>query len=86
MIARIGRKTIFLLTIVGMVLMDLWLIAVVWFTLPIRLIWLGTVFQIIGGGNTVLGSMLYAMISDVASDDDRWVQSRNLHRSWANID
>lgn len=44
-----------------------------WETFPIRMIWITPIFLIIGGGNSVVRSMLFTMISDVTPAEDRLV-------------
>ena len=67
---RIGRKPIFMLAITGIILNYLWNISVMWFwhTLPLRLIWLGPIFTIIGGGPSVGGMAFFAIASDTATE------------------
>lgn len=55
----------------------------VWFAPAIdyRWAWAGNLFSFIGGGSVVLKSMLYAMVSDVASEDQRYLKfiSEGVH-------
>ncbi|KAK6599607.1 MFS multidrug transporter [Botrytis cinerea] len=70
---RIGRKPIFMLAITGIILNYLWNISVMWFwhTLPLRLIWLGPIFTIIGGGPSVGGMAFFAIASDTTTEAKR---------------
>jgi hypothetical protein len=51
-----------------------WILMVCWWwrIFPLRLIWLSPVFQIIGGGGTVIQSVIYAIISDVSTEANRY--------------
>ncbi|GLA64470.1 hypothetical protein AtubIFM55763_008508 [Aspergillus tubingensis] len=57
---RIGRRPVLLLCAVGFTLSDAWTKAVGWFSdqLPLRLIWLGPIAQVLGGGTQVATSMM----------------------------
>lgn len=70
---RIGRKPIFMLAITGIILNYLWNISVMWYwhTLPLRLIWLGPIFTIIGGGPSVGGMAFFAIASDTTTEAKR---------------
>jgi hypothetical protein len=59
---------------IGAILSEIWIVSVCWFwrTFPLRLIWLSPVFQIIGGGGAVIQSMVYAAISDVSTEANRY--------------
>jgi hypothetical protein len=58
---------------VGVVLSAIVMCIICWFweVFPLRLIWVTPVFQIIGGGNSVIVSMLFTMIADVSPAEDR---------------
>jgi hypothetical protein len=51
------------------------LCVICWFreTFPIRLIWVTPIFLIIGGGNSVVRSMLFTIMADVTPAEDRLV-------------
>jgi hypothetical protein len=70
---RIGRKKVFGLAITGIVLSQLFATIVCWFwkIFPLRLVWLAPVFQTIGGGQTVLQNMVFAILSDASDDSTR---------------
>ncbi|CAK42647.1 uncharacterized protein An15g07600 [Aspergillus niger] len=57
---RIGRRPVLLLCAVGFTLSDTWTKAVGWFSdqLPLRLIWLGPIAQVLGGGTQVATSIM----------------------------
>lgn len=70
---RIGRKPIFMLAMVGVVLEALWGLVVMWFwrTLPLRFVWLSPVFTLIGGGTSVGSMAFFAIISDITPEAKR---------------
>ncbi|KAK2034012.1 hypothetical protein LX32DRAFT_609167, partial [Colletotrichum zoysiae] len=70
---RIGRKKVFSLAVLGMLLDQLWFFLVCTFpeTFPIKAIWLGPFFMFIGGGNGVLSAIVSSMISDVTASEHR---------------
>ncbi|KAJ8066985.1 hypothetical protein OCU04_004364 [Sclerotinia nivalis] len=70
---RIGRKPIFILAMIGIVLEALWGLVVMWFwrTLPLRLVWLSPVFTLIGGGSSVGSMAFFAIISDITPEAKR---------------
>ncbi|KAL7904151.1 putative MFS multidrug transporter [Trichoderma velutinum] len=66
---RIGRKKIFLLAIVGIGMNDLWMRMIFWFpnVFPIRAVWFGGLWQIIGAGAASLSSISHVMVADLQS-------------------
>ena len=44
-----------------------------WFSdqLPLRLIWLGPIAQVLGGGTQVATSMMYVILADLFSDEEQ---------------
>ncbi|OJZ85575.1 hypothetical protein ASPFODRAFT_135977 [Aspergillus luchuensis CBS 106.47] len=70
---RIGRRPVLLLCAVGFTLSDAWTKAVGWFSdqLPLRLIWLGPIAQVLGGGTQVATSMMYVILADLFSDEEQ---------------
>ncbi|GKZ28292.1 hypothetical protein AbraIFM66950_003548 [Aspergillus brasiliensis] len=70
---RIGRRPVLLLCALGFTLSDVWTKAVGWFSdqLPLRLIWLGPIAQVLGGGTQVATSMMYVMLADLFSDEEQ---------------
>ncbi|KAI0406629.1 major facilitator superfamily domain-containing protein [Xylaria palmicola] len=66
---RIGRRPILLLSFAGLYLHLLWILFVCYQkeTLPTRLVWVASVFLVLGGGHKVFVSMLYTMLSDSTS-------------------
>lgn len=43
--------------------------------LPLRLIWVSSVWRIIGGGDQTMSSVLISIVADVFSEDERYVDS-----------
>lgn len=77
---RIGRKPILTLALTGMALEVVWDIAVVWFhNMPIKLIWLGGVLNIVGGGNAIIIGMIFSIATDATTDEERAVAFLRLH-------
>lgn len=70
---RIGRKRVLLLVILGDVLYKAWVSMVLWFsgTFPVRLVWIGPLFFVIGGGEAVAQNMIFAMVSDITTEATR---------------
>lgn len=70
---RIGRKPVFLLSIFGCFLSDVWVRVVYWFpdVFPLRAVWLSGLGQAIGGGATTLSSIGYVIIADACLPEDR---------------
>ncbi|KAL6786332.1 putative MFS multidrug transporter [Trichoderma sp. SZMC 28012] len=66
---RIGRKRVFLLAIVGIGMNDLWMRMVFWFSnvFPIRAVWFGGLWQVIGAGAASLSSISHVMVADLQS-------------------
>ena len=64
---RIGRKPVLVLCLVGLVMEEIAIRVVCWWSsaLPLRMIWATPVFQFIGGGSQTATAMAYAMITDV---------------------
>ncbi|CAH0036679.1 unnamed protein product [Clonostachys rhizophaga] len=75
---RIGRKPILTLALTGMALEVVWDILVIWFhNMPIKLIWLGGVLNIVGGGNAIIIGMIFSIATDATTDEER--QVCNIH-------
>ncbi|KAF1928786.1 MFS general substrate transporter [Didymella exigua CBS 183.55] len=70
---RYGHSLILAVAIFGVFLEDGWPFLVCWFpdVFPIRLIWLHFMFSCVGGGFTVVVTMLHVIIADVVSAEDR---------------
>lgn len=70
---RYGRRPVLLLTILGALLQDIMLKAVLWYPDLInpRFIWLSSAALLLGGGDAVCGSMVYLVVADVALPEQR---------------
>lgn len=70
---RYGHSLILAIAIFGVFLEDGWPFLVTWFpdVFPIRLIWLHFLFSCVGGGFTVIVTLLHVIIADVVSAEDR---------------
>jgi MFS family permease len=69
---RIGRKPVLLLNIFGQGLASTWTLAVCWFEMPLKLVWLSSIALIIGGGATVTTAIVPSIIADVTSESSRY--------------
>ena len=70
---RHGRKLILFAAVAGMCLQYTWVLIVTWFssTLQLRLIWLSSLFLVLGGGQSVSRSLAFVIVSDVTSEKKR---------------
>jgi MFS family permease len=70
---RYGHSLILAIAIFGVFLEDGWPFIVCWFpdVFPIRLIWLHFLFSCVGGGFTVVVTLLHVIIADVVSAEER---------------
>nr|POE90637.1 efflux pump ustt [Quercus suber] len=68
-----GRKPVFALSVLSINLAFVWPLIVLWFfqLFAIRLVWLSTLFCLLGGGSTVCAGLLYVIVSDVTTPMDR---------------
>ena len=70
---KYGRKRVLLLFSTGMLLSLAWVVLVCSFDgrIPIRLIWLSSLFIFIGGGSRVAKAMLFTIVSDAVDPGHR---------------
>jgi MFS family permease len=70
---RYGHSLVLSLAIFGVFLEDGWPFIVCWFPqiFPIRLIWLHFFFSLLGGGFTVVVTLLHVIIANVVSPEER---------------
>ncbi|KAH8202714.1 hypothetical protein TruAng_003090 [Truncatella angustata] len=70
---KIGRKPVFALSLVGMALSILWMMAILWFNSVFNpaLIATACLFRLIGGGSPVVIGVILSMVSDVIPEDGR---------------
>ncbi|KAL9600753.1 MAG: hypothetical protein Q9219_002994 [cf. Caloplaca sp. 3 TL-2023] len=70
---KYGRKFVLLLFSTGMLLSSAWVVLICWFAgrVPVRLVWLSSLFIFIGGGQRVAKAMLFTIVSDVVDTSHR---------------
>jgi MFS family permease len=70
---RYGHSFVLAIAIFGVFLEDAWPFLVTWFpgVFPIRLIWLHFLFSCVGGGFTVVVTLLHVIIADTVDAEDR---------------
>ncbi|KAJ6054656.1 hypothetical protein N7444_003754 [Penicillium canescens] len=68
-----GRRPVLYLSLLGIILSEFWIrIVCLWSTvIPLRMVWLSSVFRIIGGGDAVLTAIALVIVADVFSEDER---------------
>ncbi|KAK1987544.1 major facilitator superfamily transporter [Colletotrichum cereale] len=80
---RVGRKKVFSLAVLGMFLDQFWFLMVCVFpkTIPIKALWVGPFFMFVGGGNGVLAAVVFSMVSDVTTSENRAKKFMEVHLS-----
>ncbi|ERS95483.1 hypothetical protein HMPREF1624_07999 [Sporothrix schenckii ATCC 58251] len=70
---RYGRKVMFIVCMVGILLTQLFYLLVCWRSdiFPVRLTWAASIFTFIGGGPVILNGIVFAMLSDVSPEASR---------------
>ncbi|KFY14721.1 hypothetical protein V492_02449 [Pseudogymnoascus sp. VKM F-4246] len=70
---RIGRKPVFILSVFGIMLTEIFRLGICWWwrVFPLRLVWAMPIFQLVGGGSAVASAMIFATVADVATSDNR---------------
>ncbi|CAG8922889.1 unnamed protein product [Penicillium salamii] len=70
---RYGRKPLLYLALLGILLGEVWIrIVCFWSTvIPLRMVWLSALFRLIGGGDQVLTAIALVIVADVFSEDER---------------
>lgn len=70
---RVGHSVILSIALFGLFLEELFPLIVTWFSdvFPIRLIWLHFVFSLVGGGFTVIVTLLHVIIARVVVEEER---------------
>ncbi|TDZ17882.1 Efflux pump ustT [Colletotrichum orbiculare MAFF 240422] len=78
---RLGRKKVFSITVFGIAMDQLWFAVVCGFpgTIPIQSIWLGPSVIALGGGNAVLSAVVFSMLSDVTTPENRAKSFMRVH-------
>ncbi|RMZ90263.1 hypothetical protein DV736_g2530, partial [Chaetothyriales sp. CBS 134916] len=68
---RKGRKHVLLLSSSGMILMFVWVVVVCQTGAKVELVWLSSIFLLLGGGLRVFNGMCVAAVSDAVADEER---------------
>ncbi|KAJ5419500.1 uncharacterized protein N7487_003050 [Penicillium crustosum] len=70
---RWGRKPVLCFCLLGIILGELWVrIVCIWSShIPLRMIWLSSLFKVIGGGDPVIAAIVCVIVADVFSEDER---------------
>ncbi|CAI7599947.1 unnamed protein product [Penicillium glandicola] len=70
---RWGRKPFLYLSMLGILLGEIWVrIVCLWSSvIPLRMVWLSAAFKIIGGGDQVLIAIAMVIVAEVFSEDER---------------
>ncbi|POR33116.1 MFS general substrate transporter [Tolypocladium paradoxum] len=66
-----GRRPVMFLSKIGMLLAMSWVLFVCWLELPLRLIWISSLFTIVGGGGTVASSVCMMVLTDSTTEENR---------------
>ncbi|KAL9587063.1 MAG: hypothetical protein Q9212_000515 [Teloschistes hypoglaucus] len=71
--SKYGRKPVLLLFSTGMLLSLGWVVLICWLDgrVPVRLIWLSSLFMFVGGGQKIAKAMLFTSISDAVDASHR---------------
>ncbi|KAI8963498.1 MFS general substrate transporter [Daldinia sp. FL1419] len=77
---RFGRKPVYAIAAVGMVLHVLMIMFVGWFpdSLPVRWIWISSIAHL-SGGPPVIGACTYSMVSDIVPESSRSIAFMRVH-------
>ncbi|KAJ4405922.1 hypothetical protein N0V82_010222 [Gnomoniopsis sp. IMI 355080] len=78
---RVGRKPVLSVCLAGSTLGALWTTLVLWFpnVFPVRLVWLESVGQLIGGGAPALMGLLFSMTTDATNEEERAMTFLRIH-------
>jgi MFS family permease len=70
---RVGHSTVLSVAIFGVLLEDFFPLIITWFDdiFPIRLIWLHFIFSLVGGGFTVVVTLLHVIIAHIVEEEQR---------------
>ncbi|GJD03580.1 major facilitator superfamily transporter [Colletotrichum higginsianum] len=73
---RVGRKMVFSLAVLGMMLDQLWFLLVCAFPwiFPLNAMWFGSSLQVIGGGNLVVSAVIFSMLTDITTSENRLIK------------
>ena len=70
---RLGRRLVLILFCIGTLLSLLWIVLVCYLNevLPTQLVWISSIFLLVGGGQRVAKSMLFTIIADSVDQKSR---------------
>ncbi len=71
---RLGRRLVLILFCIGTLLSQVWIVLVCYLnkTLPTQLVWVSSLFLLVGGGQRVAKSMLFTIIADSVDQSNRY--------------
>ena len=72
---RRGCRPVLLLSCVGIFLAFVWQVCICWMaeSIPLRRVWLSSIFMVIGGGGSVMTAVIFAAVADAVDDAQRYV-------------
>ena len=72
---RLGRRLVLILFCIGTLLSLVWIVMVCYLdtVLPTQLVWISSIFLLVGGGQRVAKSMLFTIIADSVAQSSRYV-------------
>ncbi|KAJ0329857.1 hypothetical protein COL5a_003682 [Colletotrichum fioriniae] len=78
---RLGRKQVFSLAVLGQMLDQAWFLVVCAFpkVIPLKALWVGPSMLLVGGGNAVLSAVVFSMLSDVTTSENRAKKFMAVH-------
>ena len=71
---RLGRRLVLILFCIGTLLSQVWIVLVCYLNtmLPTQLVWVSSIFLLVGGGQRVAKSMLFTIIADSVDQSNRY--------------
>ena len=71
---RLGRRLVLILFCIGTLLSLVWIVLVCYLNqqLPTQLVWISSIFLLVGGGQRVAKSMLFTIIADSVDQSSRY--------------
>ena len=75
---RLGRRLVLILFCIGTLLSLVWIVLVCYLNkvLPTQLVWISSIFLLVGGGQRVAKSMLFTIIADSVDQSSRYAGLR----------
>jgi hypothetical protein len=73
---RLGRRLVLILFCIGTLLSLVWIVMVCYLNkvLPTQLVWISSIFLLVGGGQRVAKSMLFTIIADSVDQSSRYIE------------